>query len=365
MKIKSYCTTAAVALLAFSSCQTPLYVAVRDNNSSAVKNYMASGADPYETSPENWWWKAPLLPVTISLDILFAGAEVAIGDYVTAHLVRYGSITPIEEAKSWTNWNSRQAEICYTLALSGRVYDYDFLHSCLSHAFRTSAYDKADQIMARGIPPLAADLSSVLQNNRYDYAELIMSKGVKPDSTHLRIVLDKNNYTFAEKLLRNGALMNHNMLIDAIKAGDVTKARFLVKHGMNVNAPLNENSYQFIAQEAGQLALYRSLGGVVVEQPVAPLVDCRRCDASGRVVSSRDFCLPCLGSGKQYSYTSSYTPNGYAGCDPNDPNNQGYSVNSEYIYYTCGNCDGEGSVKRYSNCPICNGKGKVSRYLRQ
>lgn len=366
MKLTRHLTTVAVTtLLALSSCQTPLYQAVRDNNSVAVRSHIAAGADPNETSPSNWWWKAPMLPLTLAVDIFFWGADIIGDSTLTGWMVRYGSVTPVEEAMKWQNWTTRQAEICYTMALSGKVYNSDFSHACLSHAFSTASYDMADKLMARGVRPQPADLATVLRADRYDYADLILSKGIKPDSTHLRIVLDKNNYTYATTLLQKGASMDSDMLVAAIKAGDATKARFLVKAGMNVNSPLRENSYQFIAQEAGQLPLYRSLGGIVVAQPEAPAVDCLYCEASGRVVSGSSLCLACFGSGKQIHSSTTYTENGYAGCDPNDPNNSGYTANTTYSSSSCSSCGGSGRHHKFSDCPRCKGRGKVSRYLPQ
>lgn len=322
----SRCLLHAGLCLTLAACQTPLYTAVEAKNVYKVKRELAAGADPYETSPENWLWKLPVLPATYVVDmatiLLSVGTlglygllhDAMFGDdarYLTHMLLDYGSVSPLDEAKSWEKWDHRQAEICYALAASGRVRDKDFQLACLKHALNAGSYD---------------------------IAEKLVSKGARPTT---------------------------QMLINAIRNGDAAAAEFLVKSGgMSVNSPLNGTSYQFIAQEAAQLPLYRSLGGIVVAQPVAPAIDCPMC-VNGIYKERWVDCKNCIG-GSQLHLTTKLVTSGYAGADPNDRANT-WSMTSTPVLESarCITCDGKGRLPDHIMCKHCNGVGSFPRYAQQ
>ena len=309
--------------LTLAACQTPLYTAVESKNVYNVKRELASGADPYETAPANWLWKLPVLPVTYVVDMatilttigtlgLYGLLHDAIfGDdarYLTHMLLEYGSVSPVDKAMSWKNWDKQQAEICYALAESGKVRDKDFLLACLKHALNAGAFD---------------------------VSERLVSKGVRPT--------DK-------------------MLMDALRDGDAAVAEFLVKSGgMSVNSPLGGTSYQFIAQEAGQMPLYRSLGGIEVAQPVAPPIDCPMC-VNGIYKERWVDCKDCMGGSKMY-YTTEYVSSGYVGADPNDTVNTWSMTPTTVVKSSpCSTCNGVGDLPDHIMCGHCNGVGSFPRY---
>ncbi len=373
MKLKQGMICAALCL-SLAACQAPLYTAVKENNVHAVKAQLAAGADPHETKPENWLWKLPTLPVAIAGDVagvvltigtlgLYAwGYEELVGpESLTELTANYGSVSPVELARGWKSWDARQSEICYAMACSGRVHDRAFLKRCLSHSLQSGNLTVTDKLLASGVYPDREDLGFVLQNNMRDYAQRFMNMGVKPDDSHLRSALNKNNLDEADFLVQNGAYGDTNMLIAAIQNGEADKARFLVrKAGMNVNTPLHENSFQFIAQEAGQLPLYQELGGIMVAQPVAPPVDCPWCK-DGYTSEYWVDCKNCLDGSVTVSYTYT-TDNWYPGCDPNDPNTRGYTTHTGYKSVPCSSCGGRGEVIHREGCTKCGSRGLISRY---
>lgn len=392
----------AVLCLAFSACQTPLYRAVESKNTMAVKKELSAGANLYETrGVDNLYWKIPTLPIALAADFAeIAACYTVIGALpllffydngreiiefrLTEWVAKYGTKTAAEASTS----SSR--EVRRALADYGnspryvREYGKTLLHDALvtqdgdfrdkllnmavmpdvSHlkvAIDANDYTSISKIQAYGVMPTREMMAQVIQSGNTVKMDCLLTGGAKPDSTHLQTVLDANDYTSAQKFLKHGAAPTNDMLIKAIQSGDATKARFLVRAGMNVNSPLHENSYQFIAQEAGQLALYRSLGGKVVAQPEAPPVDCPSCK-EGLVPNGTRRCGSCGGTGSHSYSTTSYVQRGYAGCDPNDPNNRGYETVTNWHTTTCGSCSGSGRVTDYTKCLRCNGRGLISRY---
>lgn len=308
MKLSHRIISIAVCL-SLTACQTPLYRAVQREDIAAVQRELAKGGDPEAKTPaSNLWWQLPLTPVTVSLDIAWI---ILIGmtggpsknqelKLLTRALYSYGGDTAADIAVS-------KPQIAYLLAASGKTEN------------------SATQ---------AAGLKYALDKNDYAAADRLLSVGVRPIADHL---------------------------LEAIKAGDATKARWLVNAGLSVNDQLYQNSYQFIAEQAGQLPLYRSLGGIVVAQPNAPLVDCDGCGGSGKVPPFDIRCSSCDGSGnKPGSRRVVGTSTHFKEWLPGPGMNARYEVRKYVTYDKCRNCGGSGRVARA--CSKCSGSGKISRY---
>jgi len=408
MKLSHVIISAALCL-SITACQTPLYKAVESNNVTAVKRELAKGADPDDKpSGAHWIWRGPLLPIVATLDLAELALVYGTGGlgaiplciiyfpfcwpcYSVAETVVDFSLT--EGVYGAYNTSATEIvhspEVAYAMAFSPKmnrsaaavnVYRLAMEYALerdenetvqrllsmgakagtehLSTAISRGNWAGVDLFLSKGIKPEQEHLSEALKKNNTTYADKFISMGIKPDGRDLCIVLANKNYAYAKKLMSMGVAPSSDMLIQAIKTGDATAARMLIDAGLSLNAPLYQNSYQFIAAEAGHLDLYIKLGGIMVSQPEAPPIDCPSCGGDGISGWSTARCGACGGGG---TLSSSYTKsNWYAGCDPNDPNTRGYStVTSES---TCRSCGGSGRVEVRIPCKKCEGKGKVSRY---
>lgn len=409
MKLSHVIISAALCL-SITACQTPLYKAVRSNNVTAVKRELAKGADPDDKpSGVHWIWRGPLLPIVATIDTVEVVSVLstlgwALAAYLPFYLPFYGfeGEKAVEALADFTltkgvygAYNTsatemvRTPEVAYAMAFSQKmdrsaaavnVYTLAMDYALerdenetvqrllsmgakagtkhLNTAISRGNWTGVDLFLSMGIKPEKEHLSEVIKKNNTTYADKFISMGIMPGSSDLCKVLENKNYTYAKKLMSMGVEPSSDMLIQAIKMGDATAARMLIDAGLNINAPLYQNSYQFIASEAGHLDLYVKLGGIMVSQPEAPPIDCPSCGGTGSAGWHTARCSACGGSGtRSSSYTKS---NWYAGCDPNDPNTRGYStVTSES---TCSSCGGKGTVSWREPCKKCDGKGKVSRY---
>lgn len=409
MKLSHVIISAALCL-SITACQTPLYKAVKSNNVTAVKRELAKGADPDDKpSGAHWIWRGPILPIAATIDVVEVVSVVAtlgmgIIAYPLFYLPFYGfdiekaadAVLPFTLTEGvYGAYNTSATEIvhtpevAYAMAFSPKmnrsaaavnVYTLAMEYALerdenetvqrllsmgakagtkhLSTAISRGNWAGVDLFLIKGIKPEQEHLSEALKENNTTYADKFISMGIKPGGSDLCNVLANKNYAYAKKLMSMGVAPSSDMLIQAIKTGDATAARMLIDAGLSLNAPLYQNSYQFIAAEAGHLDLYIKLGGIMVSQPEAPPIDCPSCGGDGISGWSTARCGACGGGG---TLSSSYTKsNWYAGCDPNDPNTRGYStVTSES---TCRSCGGSGRVEVRIPCKKCEGKGKVSRY---
>lgn len=318
-------------VLSFMGCQAPLYDAYKRKDVPAIKRGLAAGEDPYATRPSNWWWKVPTIPFALTVDISRVCLAIGtLGLYPELEYLIKGSR--------------------YVPALTGYVLDYGSVSvaeavekSCLYSSYPSNR----DYINPRECSVGdAAVMVALLESGKVNSSALL-------DWCFI-YAIHKNDAALARTCLNKGYRMvpdsiGKTPLMQAIEVGSGDVARVMMQYGASIHETTRSYSCQFVAQESGHLDLYRSLGGKMVDQPVAPGIMCKACKGTGHGV-----CSSCDGSGS-YGYTItevSEAPVPDYGCD---------KIVSSTVYVTCDRCSGCGRDER-SQCPQCNGAGSFSRY---
>lgn len=364
------------------ACQTPLYKATKRLDVAAVKRELASGGDPNESgSAANLFWQVPLLPLTVAFDIPII---LLCGD-------KYKSSFSLTVALFESTWDTPVDCLRESYGLDRFLPDIDAPH--FGH------------VEVNAISDLSAYSSSLVGQVDKDMICAFVESGKIDNDVWkchaFNIALEKKDYTLATRLLGMGVNPNVSLrlpgdtvlfakddggyyhevteetsfLAKAFSEGDAEKVRFLVNAGADINMSTEYTSCQFEAQQGGLLSLYRELGGVVVDKPAAPPVDCDECrwgDTGGyRVVSTT--CGKCRGSGKKRRvYEDIDYVVGSGSTDPNAPGNIYSNPGSAGRYVTttrteitdCEECGGSGTkvYREHEKCRKCAGQGKISRY---
>lgn len=324
------------AALSFIGCQAPLYDAYKRQDVPALKRGLAAGEDPNATEPANWWWKVPTIPLALAVDVsrfclslgtlgLYMELEEALGgsdDFylLSDYVIDYGSVSVAEVVEK----------------------------NCMPQYSFYDGYSNPRTCSARD----AAVRAAILESGKVNSPAL--------RDWCFTYAISRNDAALARTCLNRGASMGPDLndktpLMLAIEAGSGDVARVLMQYGANIHETTRNYSCQFVAQESGQLDLYRSLGGRMVDQPVAPGIPCKACDGTGYVACGR-----CYGSGKvqRPAYVSTEVRDNYY---LTEDVWKTVMVQSGYTTTTCSSCSGSGRNK-YSPCPQCNGVGSFSRY---
>ena len=333
MKLFQY-MLCAIAALSFMGCQAPLYDAYKREDVLAIKRGLAAGEDPYATRPSNWWWKVPTIPFTVTVDISRSCLGIAtLGLYPELEYLIRGS-------RQWP-------------FLTDYVGDYGSISLAEAVLKRCESYYRPEFFSDKDVAIMVALLESgkVTDPKLRDWC--------------FYCAICRNDAALARTCLNKGYRMVPNVnektpLMLAIEAGSGDVARVLMQYGASIHETTRSYSCQFVAQESGHLDLYRSLGGQIVDQPVAPRITCSTCKGAGY---EYDECSYCGGDGKVTS-GGSVSPgmvrDNYAsmvrGTDV-------YRIEAVYEFYEdlCGRCSG-GRVLSSRPCPKCNGVGSFSRY---
>ena len=371
-----YCFTAV-------ACQTPLYKATKRLDVAAVKRELASGGDPNESgSAANLFWQVPLLPLTVAFDIpiiLLCGDKYKSSFSLTVALFESTWETPADRFRTWSGISKllnidepqskvdeggiqdlsagynpvegKYGDIMCAFVESGKVDEYGWKCYAFYIALEKKDYALATRLLGMGVNP---NVPLLLPGINLGYTVLF----AKDDGGYYHEVVQRTSF-----------------LAKAFSEGDAEKVRFLVNAGADINMSTEYTSCQFEAQQGGLLSLYRELGGVVVDKPAAPPVDCDECrwgDTGGyRMVSKT--CGKCRGSGKKRRiYEDIDYVVGSGSTDPNAPGNIYSNPGSAGRYVTttrteitdCEECGGSGTTvnKEYEECRKCAGRGKISRY---
>lgn len=330
MKIFQYILCGAAAL-SMIGCQAPLYDAYKRQDVPALKRGLAAGEDPNATEPANWWWKVPTIPLALAVDIsrlclgiatlgLYPELEYLIRDsrtdwpFLTEYVCDYGSVSVAEAVEERCKYpydpktcGDREVSVRVALLESGKVNSRVLLDWCLDYA--------------------------VYKNDIY-LAQKCLNKGA-----NVRAVIN-----------------DKTQLMKAIEAGNENMARLLIQYGANIHETTNHYSCQFLAQESGNLNLYKSLGGTMVAQPVAPPIPCSACGGDGILYSGLRACARC--SGRGIAKETSYVSREEMDITGNMHRYQGY----ESHYGRCSSCSGSGNVTYSVSCDACNGVGSFPRY---
>lgn len=325
MKIFQYILCGAAAL-SFIGCQAPLYDAYKRQDVPALKRGLAAGEDPNATEPANWWWKVPTIPLALAVDIsrsclgiatlgLYPELEYLIRDsraewpFLTEYVCDYGSESVAEAVEERCKYpydpktcSVSDAAVRVALLESGKVNSRALLNWCFGYAIYKNDTALTRTCLNKGV-------------------------GMKPDGN------DKTP------------------LMLAIEAGSGDVARVLMQYGADIHETTRNYSCQFVAQESGQLDLYRSLGGRMVDQPVAPRITCKACNGFGY---EYDKCSKCGGDGKALFIYSEVRE----AVNPEWPDKIVY----HYDRVKCSRCAGKGRVRSSRPCSQCNGVGSFSRY---
>lgn len=306
--------------IALASCQTALYNAIDNNDAEAVRRELKSGESLTETAPaSNWWWKIPVLPFAVTADIAETGLIVGtlgIGGLlvmpfydhydmrraadelsITTAVWDYGKTTPLEKALEASE------EVQWIILESGKAQSEKLANIVLTKALARRDYTRAAQVIQMGADP------NMIQNDE-------------------------------------------TLLINAFANKDEEKIRFLVELGADINKTTSTNSCQFIAQENNMLPLFIAMGGIMVDEPVAPPVQCIYCQGTGSGGMVDSDCLSCGGTGKTF----------YSNVELNTSLDVYETRRSSSM---CLACWGTGKMKMRASCSRCNGTGKVSRYVKQ
>ena len=318
-------------VLSFMGCQAPLYDAYKRKDVPAIKRGLAAGEDPYATRPSNWWWKVPTIPFALTVDISRVCLAIGtLGLYPELEYLIKGSR--------------------YVPALTGYVLDYGSVSvaeavekGCLYSSYN----DNRDYINPRKCSVGdAAVMVALLESGKVNSSALL-------DWCFI-YAIHKNDAALARTCLNKGYRMvpdsiGKTPLMQAIEVGSGDVARVMMQYGASIHETTRSYSCQFVAQESGHLDLYRSLGGKMVDQPVAPGIICKACRGTGYGV-----CSSCDGSGRRgYYYTEVH--------EAVNPHWADDKIVSGTFYDTCDRCLGGGRDAR-SRCPQCNGAGSFSRY---
>lgn len=302
-------------------CQTALQSAVKENDARAVKRELKAGASPYESAAAaNLLWQLPVFPLALAGDVTRLAVNIgtlgiygAIEDAITGNprdevstlmgaVCSYGSDNAYEMA-----WEKKNPVVLFAFLASGKVNEQALKDWCLHHAL------------------------SIRDDKAFAYC---MAKGANP----------------------NGVVDDKTPLMIAIQTGNEEAARHLIGAGADINRLTKNYSCQFVAQEANQLSLYQSLGGVMVAQPLAPPIDCDMC-VDGVVGWQMVNCSKCGGDG----WIPSYDSGTYQETDVFGRPRTYYSGTKMDAGRNCFSCKA-GKVRVPIKCTKCGGVGSISRY---